>query len=130
MTLTLAQANKAVEAAICKAQELDIRICVAVCDAGGRLLAFSRMEGAGWASIYGSQGKAVTSAATGVPSGRIPADLHVMQKIAEHEGGHMIYSQGAVPIIRSGCVMGAIGAGGGTGQEDEDCAAAGEAVIS
>jgi uncharacterized protein GlcG (DUF336 family) len=52
-----------------------------------------------------------------------------MQKIAEHEGGHMIYSQGAVAIVRSGVVEGAIGAGGGTGQQDEDCSAAGAAAL-
>ena len=33
--------------------------------------------------------------------------------------------QGAVPVIRDGEVLGACGVGGGTGQEDEDCARAG-----
>jgi uncharacterized protein GlcG (DUF336 family) len=37
----------------------------------------------------------------------------------------MILGQGAVPIVRSGVVEGACGVGGGTGQEDEDCARAG-----
>ena len=41
----------------------------------------------------------------------------------------MIYSQGAVAIIRNGVIEGAIGAGGGTGQEDEDCSAAGAKAI-
>jgi glc operon protein GlcG len=45
------------------------------------------------------------------------------------EGGHMIPSQGAVPILRNGVVIGAIGCGGGTGQEDEDCARAGAAAV-
>jgi uncharacterized protein GlcG (DUF336 family) len=69
------------------------------------------MDGASWASAYGCQGKAVTSAATGRASGGIPADSPIMQKIAEHEGGHMIYSQGAVAIVRSGVVEGSGGGG-------------------
>jgi glc operon protein GlcG len=33
--------------------------------------------------------------------------------------------QGAVPILRNGGVDGAVGVGGGTAQQDEDCARAG-----
>src|SRR5262249_16767234 len=62
MALTLAEANRVVERAVAKARELNIRISVAVCDAGGRLVAFNRMDGAIWASVYGSQGKAIASA--------------------------------------------------------------------
>jgi len=39
MALTLSEANQVVHAAVAKAQELNIRISVAVCDAGGRLVA-------------------------------------------------------------------------------------------
>ena len=65
MALTLEEANRIVEGAVAKARELNIRISVAVCDAGGRLVAFQRMNNAIWASAYGSQGKAVASAAFG-----------------------------------------------------------------
>ena len=130
MAFALAQANKGIVAAIQKANELGIRISVAVCDAGGHLIAFSRMDGAGWAGAYGAQGKAMASAATGSPSGRIPADLHVMQRINELSGARLIYSQGAVPIVVDGELVGAIGAGGGTAEQDEECAAAGAAVLT
>jgi len=53
----------------------------------------------------------------------------IIQGIAAAEGGHMIASQGAVPIIRSGVVDGACGVGGGTAQQDEDCARAGVAKL-
>src|SRR5262245_8449972 len=62
MALTLDEANKIVAGAVAKAQEMNIKISVAVCDAGGRLVAFNRMDGAIWGSVYGSQGKAVASA--------------------------------------------------------------------
>jgi uncharacterized protein GlcG (DUF336 family) len=37
----------------------------------------------------------------------------------------MFYGQGAVPIFRQNVLIGACGVGGGTAQEDEDCARAG-----
>ena len=131
MSLTLAEANKAIEGAIAKAEELNIRISVAVCDAGGRLVAFSRMDGTVWGSVYGSQGKAVASAGFGRASGLLQgrADTPIIRGIVGAEGGHMIPSQGAVPISRDGVVVGACGVGGGTGEEDEECAQAGVALI-
>ena len=40
-------------------------------------------------------------------------------------GNQMLGSQGAVPIFRQGVLIGACSVGGGTAQEDEDCARAG-----
>ena len=131
MAITLAEANRVLEGAIAHAQELNIKMSVAVCDAGGRLIAFSRMDGAIWAGVYGSQGKAVASAAFGRPSGVMQerADQPTPRGIAIAEGGHMIMGQGGVPIIRNGVVEGAVGVGGGTSQEDEDCSNAGIARL-
>jgi uncharacterized protein GlcG (DUF336 family) len=131
MALTLAEANQIVQATVTKAREMNIRISVAVCDAGGRLLAFNRMDGAIWGSVYGSQGKAIASAAFARPSGELTerAGSPIIQGIAAAEGGHMIPSQGAVPIIRNGVLEGACGVGGGTSQQDEDCARAGVAKL-
>jgi glc operon protein GlcG len=131
MALTLAEANAVVQAAIEKAREMGIKISVAVCDSGGRLMAFNRMDGAIWGSVYGSQGKAIASAAFARPSGELQerAGTPIIQGIAHAEGGHMIPSQGAVPIIRNGVVDGACGVGGGTSQQDEDCARGGVAKL-
>jgi len=41
----------------------------------------------------------------------------------------MIMGQGAVPLFRNGNLVGAVGVGGGTSQQDEDCAAAGAAAL-
>jgi len=130
MALTLDDANRIIAGAIAKARELNIRISVAVCDAGGRLVAFQRMDNAIWASAYGSQGKAIASAAFGRPSGELTerAEHPTPRGIAAASGGHMIMGQGAVPILRNGVVEGACGVGGGTAQQDEDCARAGDAA--
>lgn len=124
MSVTLEDANRIIAGAIAKAEELNIRISVAVCGAGGRLVAFQRMDNAIWASAYGSQGKAVASAAFGRPSGELAerANHPTPAGIAAAEGGLMIMGQGAVPIIRNGVIEGACGVGGGTAQQDEDCA--------
>ena len=43
--------------------------------------------------------------------------------------GNAVWLQGAVPIKKNGVTVGAIGCGGGTGQQDEDTAKAGLAAI-
>lgn len=131
MSLTLEEANRVVQGAIAKAKQLNIKVSAAVCDAGGRLVAFQRMDNAIWASAYGSQGKAVASAAFGRTSGELTprADQPTPRGIAAASGGHMIMGQGAVPILKNGVVIGACGVGGGTSQEDEDCARAGVELL-
>ena len=130
--LTLDQANGMVQAAIAKALELGIRINVAVCDAGGRLVAFNKMDGAIWAGVYGSQGKAIASVAFGTPSGNLQerGDSPIIRGIGAAEGGHMIPSLGGVPLMRDGVPIGACGVGGGTGQQDEECARAAVESVS
>ena len=97
MALTLQEANLVAGAAIEHAQSIDIKVCVAVCDAGGRLVSFQRMDGAIWAAVYGCQGKAVASAAFGRPSGDLTerADHPTFRGIVAADGGHMILGRGA-----------------------------------
>src|SRR5215831_17617441 len=116
MTLTLADANRVIAGAIEKANQIGAKMNIAVCDAGGRLLAFQRMDGAMWAGSFGR------------PSGDLTprADHPTLRGIAAAEGNHIFYGQGAMPIFRQGVLIGACGVGGGTAQEDEDCARAGQ----
>jgi uncharacterized protein GlcG (DUF336 family) len=41
----------------------------------------------------------------------------------------MIYGQGGIPIHRDDAIIGACGVGGGTGEQDEECAHAGIARL-
>ena len=125
MALTLEDSDRMVKAAISKAKEMNINLSVAVCDAGGHLLAFSRMENCIWVSAMVAQGKAVAAVGFGRPSGSVPADSPVIQAILATQGGRMIPAQGALPIVQNGQIVGAIGGSGGTAQQDEDCAKAG-----
>ena len=129
MALTLAQANHMIQVAVAKADELGVKVSIAVCDPGGNLLAFNRMEGASAVSATVAQGKAAASAGFGRASGALPADSPVIQAVIATLGGRMLPAQGAVPVHNDGELVGAIGGSGATAQQDEDCAQAGLAAL-
>jgi uncharacterized protein GlcG (DUF336 family) len=99
----------------------------AVMDAGGHLLAFARMDGAPWVSADVALGKAWTSAAYGVPSAAQKEKMAPMPNFATAiitmTQGRFTPQTGAVPIYREGTLLGAIGASGGTGEQDQEMCA-------
>ena len=129
MALTLAEANQMIQTAVAKADEMGVKVSIAVCDPGGNLLAFNRMEGASAVSATVAQGKAAASAGFGRASGSLPADSPVIQAVIAALGGRMLPAQGAVPVHKDGELVGAIGGSGATAQQDEDCAQAGLAGL-
>ena len=129
MALTLGDANRMVQAAIAEAERINIKLSVSVCDAGGHLLAFNRMEGAIYISAVAAQGKAFGAVGFGRDSSAIPADSPVIQAIMATQGGRVIPAQGALVIEKDGEIMGAIGGSGGTAQPDEDCARVGLSAL-
>ena len=129
MALTLSDANRMIQAAIAEAGRINIKLSVSVCDAGGHLLAFNRMEGAIFISAVAAQGKAVGAVGFGRDSSAIAVDSPVVHAIMASQGGRIIPAQGALPIVRDGEVVGAIGGSGGTAQQDEDCARVGLAAL-
>ena len=109
MALTLTEANRMVQAAVAKAQELNVKISVAVCDIGGSLVALNRMDGASAVSATVAQGKAAASAGFGRASGTLPADSPVIQAVIATLGGRMLPARGAVPVVGR---PGLVGSGG------------------
>ena len=130
-TVNLEEAIRICDAAIARAEEIGIKISVSVVDSGSNLLATHRMDGSIILGVEGSRGKAVASVIFGQPSGELEAraDRPTFRAILLQYGGRFIMGQGAVPISRDGEIVGACGVGGGTPQEDEDCARAGIAAI-
>ena len=129
MALTLAEANRMIQAAIAKSAELKVSVSIAVCDPGGNLLAFNRMDGTSSVSAIVAQGKAAASAGFGRASGTLQADSPVIQAVIATMGGRMLPARGAVPVIKNGELVGAIGGSGATAEEDEVCAQAGAAAL-
>jgi glc operon protein GlcG len=121
--LTHEGAQALLAAAIAHATMMGVPQCVAVVDEGCNLLAFIRMDGARVLSITSSQRKAMTAATTGKPTGDLAEDLG--QKLALATEGRMVNLKGGVPVIVDGQVIGGIGVGSGTGEQDREIANAG-----
>jgi len=128
MSLTLAEANRAIDAALVKANELRITVCVSVCDAAGHLVAHQRMDGVFAEAPLGSIGKAI-GAATAGQRDRASLSLFARQfrtNVVIGEGAPVIIGPGGLPLIRSGELEGAIGVSGALDNEqNEECAKAG-----
>ena len=103
---------------------------VAVADSGGNLVAFQRMDGAMLASIQIAEHKA-RAAVTFRRATRVFEDgvqlMHFNYLLA-FDG--IIASQGGIPLIDQGKIIGAIGCSGGTDSQDEVVSEAGAAVIN
>ncbi len=130
--LRLDEAARMLEAGLAKAEELGIRVSIAVLDPRGDLVALNRMDGALWRSVPISQGKAAASAAWDMPSGDLSDrwDQPVVRALSMMENGRLIPWQGALPVRRpDGTMVGAIGVSGARPAEDEAVAAAGLAAL-
>jgi uncharacterized protein GlcG (DUF336 family) len=124
-TLTLLQANTIISAAMADAQAAGYRpMSVVVLDASGHLVAAQRADGASMFRMDIATGKAWAAAAMGVSSRelaqRAADNPNFFTALASTGHGKFIPQAGAVVIRNSeGKVIGAVGASGGTGAEDE-----------
>lgn len=115
-----------------KAKEWNCKVSVAICDVGGNLKAFSRMDGASLLSVEISQNKAYTSAASGRSTAdwyplieKDPALLHGIV----HTNRLTIFG-GGLPIYIQDQLVGGIGVSGGTSEDDVRCAEAALSVLA
>lgn len=127
MGLTTSEAQRILGAAQAEAENIGIKVGISVVDSRGDLLTMVRLDGASWRSPILSRGKAMASVTFGVPSGDLTerANTPVMQAMMVSQAGNFVPGQGALPIVKDGDVIGAVGVSGGTSQEDEDIARAG-----
>ena len=125
--LSFEGAQRALDAGIAKARDMEVPQCISVVDAGGHLLAFARMDGAFAMSFDTSLMKAKTAASYGEPTGNILAGVDLKLAIATQ--GQRINLPGGLPIIVEGSIVGAVGVGSGTGEQDREVARAAVAAI-
>ena len=130
-SLTLAQANKIVEAALAKAREMKVKpLAVAVLDASGHLKALQREDDASMFRVDVAIGKAWASVGMGASSrtllGRAKENPQFYGALAATAQGKFLPQTGAVLIKdTAGNILGSAGASGGTGDEDEAACIAG-----
>ncbi len=131
--LTLAGARVILSGAVAKARAMGLNENIAVVDEGGHLIAFERMDGARPASIYTAMTKATTAATMRQPSGPLPTGAAnpdplmnlSLENAASAGGGKFTTLRGGVPVVVDGQVIGGVGVGGATGEQDAEVARAG-----
>mmetsp|Transcript_46512 Transcript_46512/g.137443 ORF Transcript_46512/g.137443 Transcript_46512/m.137443 type:complete len:148 (-) Transcript_46512:40-483(-) len=122
--LTLKGANHAVAMGIAEAEKLGFKVCVAVTDAGGNLLALQRMDGTMPVSSEVATGKALSA----IKFARATALLEGGVNGAKSNGGERtallsagyILMEGGIPIVdpAHGGIIGAVGVSGVKPNED------------
>jgi len=131
--MTLELAETAVKAAQAKARALRAPMTVTVVDESGRLVLSARGDGTGFFSTETSRAKAMAAASFKKRTAEL-AELvakggfwSIVPTVLQ---GQILPTLGGSPIVRGGRVVGAIGCGGGTGEQDQECSDAGAAALA
>jgi uncharacterized protein GlcG (DUF336 family) len=131
--ITIDQARRVLEAAVAYAVKKELKMNIAIVDAGANLKAFARMDGAWLGSIDISIKKAKTARFFDMPTGEIGklsqpgGSLYAI----EHSNGGLISFPGGLPIKdATGTIIGAIGVSGDLVKNDHAVAEAGIDALS
>lgn len=125
--LTLQQANIIIEKALAKGREMKIKpLGVVVLDDSGNIKSAQREDGASMFRLDVAKGKAWASVAMGASSRalakRAKDNPNFFVTLAATAEGKFLPQTGGVLIKNAqGEILGAAGASGGTGEEDEAC---------
>jgi uncharacterized protein GlcG (DUF336 family) len=115
-----------------KAAEMGVPVVVAVVDDAGELIAFSRGDGTPRGAAQWAIDKAVTAASFRSPTQALAQGMEgaplaaVASFIAQP---HVTLVPGGTPLVVEGAVVGAIGASGGSPEQDLEIAETGAAVL-
>jgi uncharacterized protein GlcG (DUF336 family) len=130
MPISLESAKKAAAAAIAEARKNGWLMAVAITDPSGELVYFAKMDGTQTGSVNVSIGKSRSAALFKRPtkvfqdmlaSGGAGVRVLALERAVPIEGG--------VPLVIDGEIVGAIGASGGSSDQDGVVAGAGAAAL-
>ena len=128
--VNLEQATKAVEAAVAEAKKNGWALAVAVVSNSGNLVHFSKMDGTAFGSIRVAQDKAKAAATFQRPTKSFE------DRVAAGGAGlvlltvpGVIASNGGIPLMRDGKIIGAIGCSGAASAQDAQACQAGADTI-
>lgn len=130
--MTLETANALIEKVREKAEEMGVRVVVAVADQAGRPVAVQSMDGAYIASFDIALNKSFTSASLKMST---EALSHLSQPgqslygIQFTNGGKIVIFGGGEVLEAEGKMIGALGVSGGTAEQDTELAAYGREVF-
>jgi glc operon protein GlcG len=129
--LRAAECRGFIQAAIAKAEEIGVGVSIAVVGPEGHLIAFERMDDAGFITPEIAIAKAYTMAAMRTMSPRFPDGLVIQKWFMERNpqmlmnsaiftNGKIVASGGMAPIFRDNELVGAYGVSGATSGQDEE----------
>jgi uncharacterized protein GlcG (DUF336 family) len=123
--ISLEDAQRMVAAALAESRGRNVKTAISVVDARGDMIIACRMDGA--RSYYPdvAYGKAIGAALWGDLSRNLSArsgNNSVQIRVNALNGGRIVFAPGAVPLLRDGEVVGALGVGGSGGESDEEIA--------
>jgi uncharacterized protein GlcG (DUF336 family) len=128
VTIERRRATAAIEEVLQTAAGAGIPYTISVIDAGGHLVTLIREDGAALASIDTSQSKARTAVFFAQPTADLQAAVQPgapLYSIQISTPWPLAFVAGGVPITDGqGTVVGAVGAGGASPQQDHDIASA------
>ncbi|MEL7127325.1 MAG: heme-binding protein [Pseudomonadota bacterium] len=116
LALTHAGVMTMLQAAVARAEEIGQPQCIVIVDASGEPLGEIRMTGAKYLSRRSARTKARTAASIGAPSDAIPEA--VRPHIAAATQNAVTGLGGGLPIRMGGTLVGGIGVGSGTAEQD------------
>ena len=122
--ITNDQAKKAAAAAIAEATKMNIAVAIAIFEPSGDLVYFERMDNTQYGSLTVAQQKGRSAALFCRPT------KSFADRVAQHDLGPLAlaganWSDGGLPIIVGGKMIGAIGCSGGAGPQDGQVSKAG-----
>lgn len=130
-SITSEAAKAAIEGAELKALEIGVPMVISVCDEGGNLKGFSRMDGGALLSVQIAQDKAFTAVGFGISTMEwwdfIKDDPPLVHGIVNHP--RLVVFGGGYPIKVAGQIVGGIGVSGGHYRQDMEVAEAGLRAI-
>lgn len=129
MPISVEQARAAAAAAVAEAKKNNWLYAVAVVEPSGALVYFERMDNTQYASAQIAQDRARTSALFRRPTKAFADRVAQQNDLSVLSLAGSNWSEGGVPIIVDGKLIGAIGASGGTQPQDGQVAKAGADAV-
>ncbi len=130
--LSLDEAQQVVDAVLAECRRRGVAAGVAVVDERGDLFFAARMDGASFYDPDVAYGKAIASALWEAPSKGLAATSagnSVQQRANSLNGGRLVFAPGAVPLLREGAVVGAVGVSGPGADLEDELAALGAGAL-
>jgi uncharacterized protein GlcG (DUF336 family) len=130
--MLLADAQRAIDAACSKAEEMGVAMAIAVVNESGTLTAFIRMDNSELVAVPLAEDKAYTALVNRMSTLELGAQCQPggpLYGLQHNLGGRMVIFPGGVPVWRDGKLVGAVGASGGAVEQDHACAMAGAEAV-